>query len=56
MSCPYIQQEDHRIWRPRTSEEYEEALKLAGPKDPVWDWEGWRWPVWGEASEEEVKS
>ncbi len=42
MTCPYIQKEDHRVWQPRTPGEYKEALKLADPKDPVWDWEGWR--------------
>lgn len=42
MSCPYIQKDDHRVWKPRTPEEFAEAQELAGPKDPIWDWEGWR--------------
>ena len=42
MSCPYTQKDDHRVWQPRTAEEFTEAQALAGPKDPIWDWEGWR--------------
>ncbi len=42
MSCPYIQKKNCRVWQPRTQEEFDEAMRLAGPNDPVWDWEGWR--------------
>jgi len=32
----------HKVWLPETAEEYDKAVELAGPHDPVWDWEGWR--------------